>query len=135
MKNLTLTVAENNSKVNVLHSTRSLLNVQEELWQIEQNLTELIEEIDSYTGGIETLLKNDTDNIQSSSGRNCTKAAIFEFPSDGLTRYQRKHGWILIHFALACYCFCLLAIVCDDYFVPAIEAICACKCSAELFYS
>nr|CAI5827521.1 unnamed protein product [Callosobruchus analis] len=55
---------------------------------------------------------------------NCTPAAILEFPPDGLTREQRKHGWILLHCVLACYCFTLLAIVCDDYFVPAIKKFC-----------
>ncbi|XP_049538685.1 sodium/potassium/calcium exchanger 4-like isoform X2 [Anopheles darlingi] len=56
--------------------------------------------------------------------RNCTPAAIFEFPSDGFTREDRRHGWILVHVVVACYCFWLLAIVCDDYFVPAIELMC-----------
>lgn len=56
--------------------------------------------------------------------RNCTPAAIFEFPSDGFTRQDRKHGWITVHLLIAAYCFWLLAIVCDDYFVPAIELMC-----------
>lgn len=56
--------------------------------------------------------------------RNCTPAAIFEFPSDGFTREDRRHGWIAVHVLIACYCFWLLAIVCDDYFVPAIELMC-----------
>ncbi|XP_052862366.1 sodium/potassium/calcium exchanger 3-like [Anopheles cruzii] len=56
--------------------------------------------------------------------RNCTPAAIFEFPSDGFTREDRRHGWIAVHVVVACYCFWLLAIVCDDYFVPAIELMC-----------
>lgn len=55
---------------------------------------------------------------------NCTPAAILEFPNDGFTRAQRKHGWVLLHFVLACYGFVLLAIVCDDYFVPTIKKIC-----------
>jgi len=58
---------------------------------------------------------------------NCTPAAIFEFPSDGLTKYERTHGWIIVHILLACYCFWLLAIVCDDYFVPAIDTLCESK--------
>lgn len=56
--------------------------------------------------------------------RNCTKPAIFEFPSDGLTRDQRQHGLIVMHLLVACYCFWLLAVVCDDYFVPVIEMMC-----------
>lgn len=57
-------------------------------------------------------------------GINCTPAAIDDFPSDGLTREQRQHGWVAIHAVIACYCFTLLAIVCDDYFVPAVKKIC-----------
>ncbi|KAF7268995.1 hypothetical protein GWI33_017918 [Rhynchophorus ferrugineus] len=56
---------------------------------------------------------------------NCTPAAIKEFPPDGLTRDERKHGWVLIHVLLACYLFIFLAVVCDDYFVPSIQKICS----------
>ncbi|CAH2103533.1 unnamed protein product [Euphydryas editha] len=55
---------------------------------------------------------------------NCTPAAILEFPSDGFTRFQRQHGFIVIHCVLAVYCFLLLGTVCEQYFVPAIEIIC-----------
>ncbi|KAK4879199.1 hypothetical protein RN001_007345 [Aquatica leii] len=55
---------------------------------------------------------------------NCTPPAIDEFPSDGLTREQRQKGWVLIHVFLSCYAFVLLAIVCDDFFVPAIKKLC-----------
>lgn len=58
---------------------------------------------------------------------NCTPAAILEFPSDGLTREQRQSGWIAIHVILVCYLFWLLAVVCDEYFVPAIESMCDSK--------
>ncbi|XP_068619547.1 sodium/potassium/calcium exchanger 5-like [Battus philenor] len=58
------------------------------------------------------------------STRNCTPAAILEFPPDGLTRLQRKSGFVLIHCVLAVYCFLLLGTVCEQYFVPAIETIC-----------
>jgi hypothetical protein len=57
-------------------------------------------------------------------GYNCTPAAINEFPSDGFSRVQRQSGWIVLHVMLACYLFTLLAIVCDDYFVPAIKKFC-----------
>lgn len=59
--------------------------------------------------------------------KNCNRAAILELPSDGLTRKERQHGWIVIHVLLACYFFWLLATICDDYFVPAIEAMCCSK--------
>lgn len=55
---------------------------------------------------------------------NCTPAAIHEFPSDGLTREDRRHGWVLIHVMLSCYLFIFLAVVCEEYFVPSIKKIC-----------
>ncbi|KAL0902413.1 hypothetical protein ABMA27_000291 [Loxostege sticticalis] len=57
-------------------------------------------------------------------GKNCTPAAILEFPPDGLTHEQRRHGYIVIHCILAIYCFMLLGTVCEQYFVPAIDIIC-----------
>ncbi|XP_015435422.1 PREDICTED: sodium/potassium/calcium exchanger 4-like [Dufourea novaeangliae] len=56
--------------------------------------------------------------------KNCTSPAIKEFPSDGLTRPQRQSGFIIVHFLIAIYMFLLLAIVCDDFFVPSIKKIC-----------
>ncbi|XP_076245504.1 sodium/potassium/calcium exchanger 4 [Calliopsis andreniformis] len=55
---------------------------------------------------------------------NCIPAAIEEFPSDGLTREQRQSGFIVVHFVVAIYMFLLLAIVCDDFFVPSLKRIC-----------
>ncbi|XP_055388382.1 sodium/potassium/calcium exchanger 3-like [Condylostylus longicornis] len=69
--------------------------------------------------GVSTFPASDKNNI------NCTNSTINEFPSDGLTREQRKNGWIILHILLACYCFWLLAVVCDDYFVPAIDLMCS----------
>lgn len=65
--------------------------------------------------------------VAASANANCTKAAIHEFPPDGFTRAQRQRGWFMLHIALSCYCFWLLAIVCDDYFVPAMESMCSSK--------
>lgn len=62
--------------------------------------------------------------VEDAHGHNCTPAAILDFPSDGFTREQRRQGWALVHAVIAFYCFWLLALVCDDYFVPAIEMIC-----------
>ncbi|KAK9729244.1 Sodium/calcium exchanger protein [Popillia japonica] len=55
---------------------------------------------------------------------NCTPSAINDFPSDGLTREQRQHGWAIIHILLACYFFMLMGLVCEVYFVPAVKSIC-----------
>lgn len=56
--------------------------------------------------------------------KNCTAAAINEFPPDGFTRDQRQDGFIILHALLACYLFVMLATVCDDYFVPAVKKFC-----------
>lgn len=61
---------------------------------------------------------------QENDSYNCTPPAIKEFPPDGFTREQRQAGFIIIHFVIAIYLFLLLAIVCDDYFVPSIKKIC-----------
>ncbi|XP_017877047.1 sodium/potassium/calcium exchanger 3-like [Ceratina calcarata] len=55
---------------------------------------------------------------------NCTPPAIKEFPSDGFTREHRQSGFIVIHFVIAIYMFLLLAVVCDDFFVPSLKKIC-----------
>lgn len=70
------------------------------------------------------LLQTVADVQQEIIGENCTAPAIDEFPSDGFTRVQRQSGFIAIHFAIAIYLFLLLAIVCDDFFVPSIKKIC-----------
>lgn len=68
-------------------------------------------------------------SLQDDHPQNCTPAAINEFPSDGFTREERRQGWAILHGLLACYLFILLAIVCDDYFVPAIKKLCDSKYS------
>ncbi|XP_043501440.1 sodium/potassium/calcium exchanger 4-like isoform X2 [Polistes fuscatus] len=70
------------------------------------------------------LLQTVADVQQEIIEENCTAPAIDEFPSDGFTRVQRQSGFIAIHFAIAIYLFLLLAIVCDDFFVPSIKKIC-----------
>ena len=52
---------------------------------------------------------------------NCSRPAIERFPATGLTQQQRRHGGVIIFIIGALYCFLGLAIVCDDYFVPALE--------------
>ncbi|XP_055629227.1 sodium/potassium/calcium exchanger 4-like [Toxorhynchites rutilus septentrionalis] len=98
-----------------------------QLLEVLQDQVEIFDPIivtDSVTEVItstEFTLTTESDGFQQ---RNCTPAAIFEFPPDGFTREQRRQGWIAVHVLIACYCFWLLAIVCDDYFVPAIESMC-----------
>lgn len=54
---------------------------------------------------------------------NCTPPAIEQFPEPLMDNYYRKRGGIVIHVFVAIYMFIGLAIVCDDYFVPALDRI------------
>ncbi|XP_074601614.1 sodium/potassium/calcium exchanger 4-like [Brevipalpus obovatus] len=53
--------------------------------------------------------------------RECTPPAYKEFPNDIFGHKLRKHGFIIIHIAVACYMFYCLAIVCDHYFLTSLE--------------
>lgn len=55
---------------------------------------------------------------------NCTPPAIDDFPRDFFTKRQRQEGAVLFHAGASIYLFIALAIVCDKYFVPAVEKIC-----------
>ncbi|XP_028033000.1 sodium/potassium/calcium exchanger 4 [Bombyx mandarina] len=56
--------------------------------------------------------------------RNCTPPAIDDFPAGLFTELQRQHGAIVLHALISIYLFLALAVVCDKYFVPAVEKIC-----------
>lgn len=58
------------------------------------------------------------------SETNCTPPAIDDFPPDIFTRQQRQAGAVAFHIAVSLYLFLALAVVCDKYFVPAVEKIC-----------
>ena len=51
----------------------------------------------------------------------CVEPAVKQFPSPILGRTTRRHGGGILHILIACYMFIGLAIVCDEYFVPALE--------------
>ncbi|XP_034237890.1 sodium/potassium/calcium exchanger 3 isoform X2 [Thrips palmi] len=55
---------------------------------------------------------------------NCTNPAIDDFPRDLFTDKQRQDGAVVLHALVALYLFAALAVVCDKYFVPAVERIC-----------
>uniref|UniRef100_A0A674MZB4 Solute carrier family 24 member 4 n=1 Tax=Takifugu rubripes TaxID=31033 RepID=A0A674MZB4_TAKRU len=46
------------------------------------------------------------------------------FPDDLFSNQERKKGAVLLHIVAALYMFLALAIICDEYFVPALEKIC-----------
>ncbi|XP_047524809.1 sodium/potassium/calcium exchanger 4 [Pieris napi] len=56
--------------------------------------------------------------------RNCTPPAIDDFPSGLFTELQRQHGAIVIHALISIYLFLALAVVCEKFFVPAVDRIC-----------
>lgn len=76
------------------------------------------------TESVERLLEVSNVFRKPDSKINCTPRAIYEFPSDGLTKDQRQMGWIVFHLIISIYCFWLLAIACGDYFIPSIEDMC-----------
>ncbi|XP_072320754.1 sodium/potassium/calcium exchanger 1-like [Eucyclogobius newberryi] len=46
-----------------------------------------------------------------------------EYPADIFSLEQRRRGWIVLHVLGMIYMFVALAIVCDEFFVPALEVI------------
>ena len=67
-----------------------------------------------------------SDNPWTAMG-NCTPPAIEEFPRPLIPQYARARGGLIIHLSIAVYMFLGLSIVCDDYFVPALERMVECK--------
>ena len=96
---------------------------------------------DSNSSGLPDLLKpNDTVGIsiekgapgmpggikgQESSGNDskCQVPAVDKFPNPLLGRTARLYGGVIFYIFLATYMFIGLAIICDDYFVPALDRI------------
>ncbi|CAN7941963.1 unnamed protein product [Ixodes pacificus] len=56
--------------------------------------------------------------------RNCTVAAIEQFPRPLMSPQLRRLGGVAVHVLAAVYMFVALSIICEDYFVPALEVIC-----------
>ncbi|CAF3642731.1 unnamed protein product [Rotaria sp. Silwood1] len=57
--------------------------------------------------------------------KNCTEPAIDEFPEDLFTQSQRRHGAIVFHLFACIYIFIAIAILVDDYFIAALDKLCA----------
>ncbi|XP_076367837.1 putative sodium/potassium/calcium exchanger CG1090 isoform X1 [Tachypleus tridentatus] len=58
------------------------------------------------------------------SGSNCTPPGIEQFPKPMMRYEVRRAGGLAFHIFVALYMFLGLAIVCDKYFVSAVEKIC-----------
>ncbi|XP_022832743.1 sodium/potassium/calcium exchanger 3 isoform X3 [Spodoptera litura] len=67
---------------------------------------------------------NTSDRVSEVYHRNCTPPAIDDFPAGLFTEQQRQHGAIVLHAFISIYLFLALAVVCDKFFVPAVERIC-----------
>lgn len=67
---------------------------------------------------------NTSDRVSESHLRNCTPPAIDDFPAGLFSELQRQHGAIVIHVLISLYLFIALAVVCEKFFVPAVEKIC-----------
>ena len=67
----------------------------------------------------------DVDRISSAGIHTCDPepAENRMYPPEAFSKRQLKHGAIILHALGVLYVFFGLAIVCDDYFVPALEAI------------
>ncbi|XP_033634353.1 sodium/potassium/calcium exchanger 3-like isoform X1 [Asterias rubens] len=56
---------------------------------------------------------------------NCTPPSIDNFPPNVMSLDVLRHGGLLINFAVVCYLFGVLALVCDSYFMPSLETLCS----------
>lgn len=82
---------------------------------------------DEILHNVEAWTNNDGSELQRhllSTDKNCTPAAIDEFPEDFFNQDQRSRGGVVLHFIISIYLFYSLAIICDDFFVPSLECIC-----------
>ena len=57
------------------------------------------------------------------SSRPCIQPAVTHFPPAMLDQETRARGGILLYITVATYMFIGLAIVCEDYFVPALTKV------------
>ncbi|XP_012288252.1 sodium/potassium/calcium exchanger 3 [Orussus abietinus] len=64
------------------------------------------------------------DTSDLGGGINCTPPAIEDFPHDLFDEKQRQDGAVVVHVVVSLYLFIALAVVCDKFFVPAVEKIC-----------
>ena len=52
-----------------------------------------------------------------------TNTTTDEFPNDLFSLEQKRQGAVILHVLGTLYMFAALAIVCDEFFVPALEVI------------
>ncbi|CAF3977014.1 unnamed protein product [Adineta steineri] len=72
-----------------------------------------------------TTLSLNTISWQPGQIKNCTEPSINEFPDDLFTQSQRRSGAIIFHLIACIYIFIAIAIVVDEYFIAALDKLCA----------
>lgn len=68
-------------------------------------------------------LLNITLTTNTTSAPKSTEQSIGDYPKDAFTVQQKKDGWIVLHCIGVLYMFLALAIICDEFFVPALHVI------------
>lgn len=53
----------------------------------------------------------------------CIPSGFSSFPGDFLTQGQRLRGGVVFHLLIAMYICAMIAVVCDDYFIPSLDII------------
>ena len=53
----------------------------------------------------------------------CPVVAAEQFPEDPIGQELRAKGLVIVHFLIACYIFFAITVVCDAYFLPALDII------------
>ncbi|XP_046422704.1 sodium/potassium/calcium exchanger 4-like [Neodiprion fabricii] len=64
------------------------------------------------------------DTTEVTTSENCTERSFYDFPTDLFTRAQREQGAAALHFFAGVYAFFMVALVCNDYFLPSVDCIC-----------
>ena len=67
-------------------------------------------------------LNNNAEHEKDSE--DCIHPSVENFPEDFLSPDQRKRGGVIVHLLIGLYMVVALCSVCDNYFVPVLEAIC-----------
>jgi hypothetical protein len=72
--------------------------------------------------GADSLLE--ASKITEEGSKDASRSANLHFTVDGVARGGRKTVRMFLHVLAACYCFWMLAVICDEYFVASIEVLC-----------
>lgn len=75
-------------------------------------------EKDYHPGSRHLLQTNDNSSLFQ-----CIPSGISSFPGDFFTQAQRLRGGVVVHMLLTGYICAMIAVVCDDYFIPSLDTI------------